>query len=191
VRAGLAIEEEPEEEPEVRPRTANGTKLTHARTSSIGNASLHSLAPGGPGSGLATFTVVSTSKYPPSADVYVVVRQLTPRDKVIGKTKHRESATGIVNFDETFKVTCTPDAQFRVEVYNHRTFGSDEKLAEILYVVDESGSGEKEWKVGSGTVTMKSAFAETRVESPPRSSMRRSLLSKRESVRPSREGTPT
>lgn len=138
--------------------------------------------------------MASAAGYPPSADVYVIIRQLTPKEKVVGKTKHHESPKGPVKFDETFKHTCTADTQFRVEVKGHHTFGSDDDLGEKLYFVDESASGEKELAVGSGTVTLKSTFSETGADSPRNQTgagIRRSFLSKRE-ARPSvsREGTP-
>ena len=176
----------------VPPPLSNGSK-THGRTSSMGAASVHSLAPGGPGQGTATFTVVSATGYPPSSDVYVLIKQLTPKEKTIAKTKHHETP-GTIRFDETFKHKCTPDAQFRVEVKDHHTFGSDDDLGEALYFVDESGAGEKEIKVGSGTVVLKSTFEPAQQETPrPGTSgggIRRSFLSKRE-PRASRESTPS
>lgn len=164
----------------------------HHRSPSAGASSMHSLAPGGPGSGVATFTVVSTSDYPPSSDVFVLIRQLAPKEKVIGKTKHHESPSGVVTFDETFTHNCTPDTQFRIDVKAHHTFGSDDELGHSLFFVDETDSGDKAIKVGSGTVTLRSSFAETMQESP-RNSMRRSFLSKRGAERPSssRDGPPS
>ncbi|CAJ2500896.1 Uu.00g037490.m01.CDS01 [Anthostomella pinea] len=173
------------------PATPNGR--SHARTSSMGAMSVRSMAPGGPGHGAATFTVLSASGFPPSSDVYVLIRQLTPKEKTVGKTKHHEGVDTI-EFNETFKYTCTADTQFRVEVKGHHTFGSDDDLGDALYFVDESGTGEKELKVGSGTVVLKSSFVEAISDSPrsvkPGSGIRKSFLGK---PRPStsREGTPT
>lgn len=184
--AGLGVEIVP-------PVTPNGSK-SHNRSASLGGASIHSLTPGAPGQGTAIFTIISASGYPPSSDLYVVIKQLTPKEKTIGKTKHHE-VPGTVKFDETFKHKCTPDTQFRIEVKGHHTFGSDDDLGEALYFVDESGSGEKEIKAGSGAVFLKSTFIDPASESqrPGTSSggsMRRSFLSKRDS-RNSREGTPS
>ncbi|RYP42912.1 hypothetical protein DL770_011954 [Monosporascus sp. CRB-9-2] len=176
------------------------SRSPHGRNTSVGGVSVHSLAPGSPGAGTATFTIVSASGYPPSSDVYVLIRQLTPKDKVVGKTKHRDSPKGgPIIFDESFRLTCTPDSQFRIEAKDHHTFSSDADLGEALYVVDESGGGDKEVKVGSGTVVLRSSFVETgasrdkeNISRPSTSSgFRRSLLSKIE-PRPSssREGTP-
>ncbi|KAI1409693.1 tricalbin [Hypoxylon sp. FL1857] len=172
--------------------TTNGSK-GHGRNPSLGGVSIHSLAPGSAGAGTATFTVVSASGYPASSDIYVLIRQLTPKERTVGKTKHHESPAGVVRFDETFKHTCTADTQFRIEVKGHHTFGSDDDLGDALYFVDESGAGEKEIKVGPGTVVLKSTFVENIAESPRSGNsggLRRSFLSKKE-ARTSREGTPT
>ncbi|KAH9999565.1 tricalbin [Xylariaceae sp. FL0662B] len=182
--AGLGAASDP-----ARPGTANGSKSPHGRTASIGALSVNSVAPGGAGSGIATFTVVSASGFPPSSDVYVQIRQLTPKERTIGKTKHHESS-GVVQFDETFRHTCTADTHFRIEVKNHHTFGSDDDLGGTLYFVDDTDGGEKEVKVGDGTVMLKSSFVEVGSESPRPGSSRRSFLTRKE-VRLSREGTPT
>ncbi|KAI0842960.1 tricalbin [Hypoxylon sp. FL0890] len=175
-----------------RPVTPTNGSKGHTRNPSLGGVSIHSLAPGSAGAGTATFTVVSASGYPASSDIYVLIKQLTPKERAVGKTKHHESPAGVVRFDETFKHTCTADTQFRIEVKGHHTFGSDDDLGEALYFVDESGSGEKEIKVGPGTVVLKSTFVENSAESPRSNSsgLRRSFLSKKE-ARTSREGTPT
>jgi hypothetical protein len=180
-------------EGEAAPNGQRTPRTPHGRTASSGGTSIHSMTPGGPGSGTATFQVISASGFPPSSDVYVLVRQLTPKDKVIGKTKHHEAGSGrTVKFDETFKVTCSADTQFRIEAKDHHTFGSDDDLGEALYFVDESGGGEKEIKVGAGSVIIKSSFAEVGTDSPKSSNIRRSFLSKREPRQSmSREGTPS
>ncbi|KAH8645472.1 C2 domain-containing protein [Xylariales sp. PMI_506] len=185
------------ESPETPPGTAEGNSSRHQRAPSMGAASVHSVAPTGAGAGVATFQIVSATGFPPSADVYVVVRQLTPKEKTLHKTKHHESPSGQFRFDESFKHACTADTQFRVEVKGHHTFGSDDDLGEALYFIDDSASGgEKEIKVGSGSVVLKSSFAEAASSlstDSPRSAnpgLRRSFLSKKEN-RVSREGTPT
>ncbi|KAL8343284.1 hypothetical protein RB598_004568 [Gaeumannomyces tritici] len=181
----------------------------HNRTMSTGATSVYSIAPGAPGSGLATFTIVSAAGFPPSADTYVVLNQLTPKNKTVGKTKHRKPSSGSVHYDETFKVTCTPDTQFQIQVKENHTFSSDDDLGETLYFVDESGSGaDKELKVGSGTVTLRSSFTPATASAAERpktadpsslpassdggaiSSLRRSFLGKKSDTRNSREGTP-
>ncbi|TGJ85329.1 hypothetical protein E0Z10_g3465 [Xylaria hypoxylon] len=173
------------------PALSNGAK-SHGRTASMGASSIHSLVAGSPGQGTATFNVMSASGYPPSSDVYVLIKQLTPKEKVIAKTKHHE-APGTIQFDETFKHRCTPDTQFRIEVKGHHTFGSDDEFGEALYFVDETGAGEKEIKAGSGTVVLKSTFESAQETPRPGTSgggIRRSFLSKRE-TKTSRESTPS
>ncbi|KAK4156867.1 C2 domain-containing protein [Chaetomidium leptoderma] len=194
---------------------ANGSSglssLHHSRNQSLGASSIHSAIMPGASSGTASFTIVSTSGFPPSADVYVTVTQLGEgsKSKQVGKTKHRKSSSGTVRFDETFRIQCTPDAQFKVEAKEHHTFGSDDPLGETLYFVDDSGSGgaEKALNVGSGTVVIKSSFAPSAgggddggnrlVPDSPKSTksiaggVRRSFLSKKELRVPSRDGTPS
>ncbi|KAK3328855.1 C2 domain-containing protein [Apodospora peruviana] len=184
---------------------ANGAVLNHSRTRSMGASSVHSAIIPGASSGTASFTVVSAAGFPPSSDVYVTITQLKEgKSKQVGKTKHHKSPSGEVKFDETFKISCTPDSQFKVEVKEHHTLGKDEVLGETIYFVDESNSGvEKGIKAGSGSVVLKSGFmpSESTAGSgsasllgadSPRSThtMRRSFLSKREAKIPSRESTP-
>jgi Ca2+-dependent lipid-binding protein len=189
---GLAHTESPKE----RPVTSSGVPSSnHVRARSFGAASMHSgLPPTGAPAGAATITVVGASGFPPSADLYILVTQMSPKEKVVGKTKHHKSSTGQWGFDETFRLSCSPDSQFKIEARGEHLFGSDDELGEHFYFIDDSGSGEvKEIDVGSGTVTIKSNFqaAESNglVPDSPRSGMRRSFLSKREG-RSSREVTP-
>jgi Ca2+-dependent lipid-binding protein len=187
------------------PDTADGDGASRARTRSIGGASMASKAAGGaPGSsastGTATFTIVSATGFPPSSDVYVQVNQVQPKKGTIGKTKHHKSPNGTFKFDETFKASCAADAQFQIQAKEHNTFSSDDDLGEAAYFVDDSNSGaEKEVKVGSGSVVVRSAFTPAEssnggmtTESPRSTSggMRKSFLSKRDSRGPSRETTP-
>jgi hypothetical protein len=181
------------ESPRVRPTTSNGPN-GHSRTRSFGAQSTRSSYVPGPGSGTASFTVVSATGYPPSSDLYVSITQIVPKDKSVGKTKHFKSSSGQWTFDETFTTQCTPDAQFKIEVKGEHLFGSDDDLGEHVYFVDESGaSGSKDLSVGSGTVTVKSSFQPAESSNlsanSPRSGVRRSFLSKREG-RTSREVTP-
>lgn len=174
---------------DVRPSTAGNGSVGHARSRSIGQASISSALPGG-GTGTASFSVISANGFPPSADIYVTIVQTAPKSKTVGKTKHREPSDGVVKFDENFKFTCTPDATFQIQVKEHRTLRSDEDLGEALYFVDDSGSGQaKEVKVKDGVVVVRSSFmphAEAPSDSPK--STRKSFLSKRDAR--SRETTP-
>ncbi|KFA74977.1 hypothetical protein S40288_02195 [Stachybotrys chartarum IBT 40288] len=178
-----------------RPMTSSGATTGHGRSKSFGSSSAHNGVAPGPGAGTATITVVGASGFPPSSDLYIIVTQISPKEKVVGKTKHFKSTTGEWSFDETFRFPCTPDAQFKVEVKGEHLFNRHDDLGEHVYFVDESASGTaKDLTVGSGTVVVKSTFqpAESSLTpDSPRSSMRRSFLSKRETRgRDSRETTP-
>ncbi len=193
-----------ESPPESSPDTNGGLSL-HSRNKSFGASSIHSAMIPGASSGTASFTIVSSSGFPPSSDVYITITQLRDgKAKQVGKTKHHKSSSGTVQFDETFRIQCTPDAQFKVEAKEHHTFGTDNPLGETLYFVDDSGSGaEKQLSVGSGTVVIKSTFTPSGddngklVPDSPKSSksvaggVRRSFLSKKELKVPSRDGTPS
>ncbi|ODA82874.1 hypothetical protein RJ55_01383 [Drechmeria coniospora] len=164
----------------------------HSRHRSIGASSIHSAAPGSGPTGTASFTVVSAAGYPPTADLYVVVSQMSPKEKAIGKTKHHKSSTGEWTFDDTFTAKCSSDAQFKIEVKGDHFIGKSDDLGEHVYFVDESGSGAaKELTIGAGTVTLKSHFqpAEQSTPDTPKSHVRRSFLGNREG-RGSREPTP-
>lgn len=164
----------------------------HNRTKSIAGSSIHSALATGVSSGTATFTVVGASGFPASKDLYVSISQTAPKDKSVGKTKHHKDSNGDWKFDENLRFTCSPDAQFKVEVKENHTFGSDDSLGEHAYFVDETGAGAlRELTIGGGTVIIKSSFqaAESSGFDSPKSTLRRSLLSKRE-PRASRESTP-
>ncbi|KAK4129332.1 tricalbin [Parathielavia appendiculata] len=178
--------------------------LHHNRNKSVSGSSIHSAIIPGAASGTASFTIVSASGFPPSTDVYVTITQVREgKSKQVGKTKHRKASAGTVRFDETFRIQCTPDAQFKVEAKEHHTFGSDHPLGETLYFVDDSNSGiEKQLPVGEGTVAIKSGFVPSGGEDGGRlglpdspkstkSVTRRSFLSKGGLRVPSRDGTPS
>ena len=186
--------------PTTPPGTAIGAS-PHSRTKSFGASSMHSTAVGAPGAptGTANITIVSATGYPPSSSVMVYIKQLGPKPKVIHKTDHIKSPSGIVHFDkkESFKCSCSADTQFQIQVKAHNIFGSDDDLGEGLFFVDESGTGqEKVVKAGSGQVVLKSTFVLSSTEngasdSPKASGFRKTLLSKRENGRTSRDITPT
>jgi hypothetical protein len=195
---GLTITTDADDSPSESspPGPADGGSAKHSRTKSMGASSVHSAIVPGAGSGVATFTVVSASGFPHSSDVYVVIHQVRDgKTKTVGKTKHHKSSSGEVKYDETFKISCTPDSLFKIEVKGNHTFGSDDDLGEASYAVDETNSGqEKEIKIGSGSVVLKSSFtpAENHLSASTDSpkSMRRSFLSRRDARPPTREGTP-
>ncbi|KAG4031408.1 hypothetical protein MFRU_009g01820 [Monilinia fructicola] len=189
----------PEINPPVTPPEPN-----HGRTKSFGAASAHSGIFGSPGTtsgpiGIANFTIVSASGFPPSSSVMVYVKTLGAKPKVIHKTDHIKSPTGTVTFNErkeSFKCTTSADATFQVSVKAHNTFGSDDDLGEGVLVVDETGTmQEKQVRCGAGYIMVKSNFimssTENGSESPKaRTSFGRSLLSKKEPGRTSRDITP-
>lgn len=187
---------EGDDSPEGSPSKAMGSSNGHSRTKSFGAQSAHSAIMGGPGVGTATFTIVSASGFPPSSDLYVVVQQLSPKAKTIGKTKHHKASGTEFQFGETFKCLCTPDTTFSIQAKENHTFSSDNDLGEAMYVVDDSGSAsEKEVKVGSGSVIVKSNFVSSEsnglTAGSPKSGVRRSFLGKRELSRSvSREASP-
>ncbi|KAM0250555.1 hypothetical protein ACHAQJ_008565 [Trichoderma viride] len=164
----------------------------HNRTRSFGSSSVHSAVGfGGAPAGTATFTVIGASGYPQSTDLYILITQIAPKEKLVGKTKHHKSPSAQWNFDETFRLSCTPDAQFKIEARGEHLFGSDDGLGEHFYFVDETNStAAKELTVGSGIVTIKSSFqpAEEKYPESPKSFSRRGFLSKREPR--SRDPTP-
>ena len=159
------------------------------RTRSFGGASTASAAggtPTKPGSGTASFSILSASGYSPSAKVQVHVRQTSPK-KDVHKTKGVKSASGTVQWEqENFKVQCAPDTQFQLVVKDDKMFG-DETLGEALFFIDDSSVGsEKTVDVGGGKVTLKTAFtqaegsfSERPLKDSPRAAQRKSFLSRR------------
>jgi Ca2+-dependent lipid-binding protein len=175
---------------------------SHSRSRSFGSQSLASAAGGRPStsaanSGTASFTLVSADGYPPASNVRVTFKQVTGKGaKEVHKSKAVKAGSGEITWEhETFKVPCTADQQFQIQVKDHSTFGSDDDLGEALFFVDDSGLGsEKVIKAGSGSVTLKSTFAAAAGDSgsirgsirdSPKASggLRRSFLSKREPSR--------
>ncbi|KAH0543566.1 hypothetical protein FGG08_002127 [Glutinoglossum americanum] len=184
------------------PRTPTATPL-HARSRSFGSHSLASLTgrpgtAGGPELGLATFTIISASGYPPTANVRVHIKQVTSKGaKDVHKTKAIKAPSGEVRWEhETFKLNCPADTQFQVQVKAHSTWGSDDDLGEALFFIDDSGLGaEKPVKAGSGSVVLRTNFAQSDAtgskNSPKSNGIRRGILSKKESPREGRAASPT
>ena len=198
----------PAQQPTQTSPSPAASPASHSRSRSSASQFGDRLTPGGPGArgdlGTATFTIVSTSGFPPSANVRVVIKQATSKGmKEIHKTKSIKSQSGTVQFDqsnETFRVpSVSAETQFAVVAKDHSTFGSDEVLGEAIFFVDDQGSTagrERSIKVGAGVVNVKTAFMpsdagsvrpgtahsqmgpEDGVDSPERKP-RRSFLSKR------------
>ena len=123
--------------------------------------------------------------------------------KEIHKTKSVKAASGKVEYgeSETFKINCSADTQFQIQIKDHGMFGGGDDLGEAPFFVEDQGAGGsgKSVKVGAGSVNLKSTFAEDTLrpqtagagkDSSPetRKSHRRSFLSKRDV---SRSGTPS
>ena len=163
----------------------------HNRSRSFGAASTMSETAGTPGKaefGTANLTVLSASGYPPSANVRVHIWQMTSKGaKDVHKTKAIKSPAGVVQWDhESFKVNCTADTQFQVQVKDHAVFGSSDELGEGVFFVDDSAAGgEKSVEAGQGRVQLRTSFQAMDGEvarNSPKSvgGARRSFLSKKE-----------
>ncbi|OOF90013.1 hypothetical protein ASPCADRAFT_212308 [Aspergillus carbonarius ITEM 5010] len=150
------------------PPAASPNNLQHARSRSVASHYGDRLGVAGKGeTGTATITVVSASGFPPTANVRVFIKAQGPKgSKDVLKTKAIKSGGGPVYFDpshETCRVhNTTADASYQVRVVDHSTFGSDSQLGEAPLFVDDQGSTagqDKQVKVGTGTVTLRSSFA--------------------------------
>ncbi|KAI9680981.1 MAG: hypothetical protein M1829_001061 [Trizodia sp. TS-e1964] len=172
----------------------------HSRSRSFGAQSIASVGGGKPTAvdlGTASFTIISATGYPDGANVRVHLKQVSTKgEKDVHKTKAIKShATGVQWDHEVVKLSCSADTQFKIQVKDHSTFGSDDDLGEGLLFVDDSGTNtDKAIKAGSGTVMIRSSFAHAdsgSVTSSPRSNgVRRSLLSRGKDTK-ERSVTPT
>ena len=160
---------------------------THARSTSIGATSVASAAGGTPGKpepGTAMFSVLSASGYPAGSKLQVHVKQVSSKGaKEVHKTKPVKSSSGDAKWEqETFRVHCSPDTQFQVQVKNDKMIGGDD-LGEALFFVDDTSTGsEKMVKVGEGNVMLRTTFAhaEESFKDSPRALQRKSFLSRRD-----------
>jgi len=116
-------------------------------------------SPGMAETGTATISVVSASGFPAGTHVQVRVMNESTKKEIL-KTRAVKTKTGEVNWDgETGKTSTSADAQFRLTVLDHSTFGSSKDLGEALFFVDDQGvGGEKNVAVGSGNVVIRSSF---------------------------------
>ncbi|KAK5165778.1 Tricalbin-2 [Saxophila tyrrhenica] len=114
--------------------------------------------------GTATISVLSATGF--QADTKLEVKVLHDSSKGLKevlKTKAVKTKTGeVVYDDETKKVPCNADQQFRIHVLHSHTFGSADDLGEAgFYVNDQSSGGTQEIKVGTGVVIVRSSFMPT------------------------------
>jgi hypothetical protein len=146
-----------------------GTPSPHARNKSAGANSLYSnygTSPGGAESGTASLSILSASGFPPSANIQAHIGLLKGpggKEKDVHKTKAVKATDGAVAWGEgegeAFKTACNADAQFRVVVKDHSTFGRDDELGEGSFFVSDQGRGsEQTVNVGSGKVIVRSSF---------------------------------
>ena len=160
---------------------------------SIGMASTLSVAGGAPGkgeAGNAMFLVQSASGFPATSKIQVHIKQISPKGaKEVHKTKavkaslfiaNGRTTTGQISWDhEMFKVPCSADTQFQVQVKDDKFLG-DHILGEALFFIDDSAAGgEKTISVGEGNVTIHTTFMHAEDSIPGSPKNRRSLLSRR------------
>lgn len=154
--------------PQINVDSAEPPTTPHSRHKSMGASSIASgfgASPGGAESGVAQIGILTAMGYPPSANVRVHVGILNNKGqlKEIHKTKDIKSPSGTVDFDpnrETIKAQCTADTQFKITVKDHNTWGSDDELGEVVFFLDDQGSGgaEKLVKAGAGSVLLRTSF---------------------------------
>ena len=140
---------------------------SHSRTKSAGSQSAFGASLGGADTGTASISIVSASGYPAKANVQIHVTQETGAHKVpkeIIKTAHIKSGQSqVVQFPQVTKQVpnVTADAQYKLVVKDHSTFGSDEELGEAVFFVEDQGSGggERTLTAGEGTVVIRTGFA--------------------------------
>ncbi|KAL6714018.1 Tricalbin-2 [Lecanora helva] len=160
------------------------TPLHHHRQRSFGAASTKSGvggASGKPEAGTAMFMVQSASGYPASSKIQVIVKQGSGKGaKEVHKTKGMKSSSSEIEWDhEMFRVPCSPDTQFSVQVKDDKLLGGHD-LGEAMFFIDDSATGgEKSVKVGEGNVVIKTTFMHAEENTPDSPRSRRSFLSKR------------
>lgn len=114
--------------------------------------------------GAAHITIVAASGFPSSANLRIVVCIHTGKNyKEVHKTKAHKANDGSVQFDDPFKVpNVGADTQYQLRVFDHSTFGSDDRLGAAPFFVGDQGSvadQDKTVAVGEGSVTIRSSYA--------------------------------
>ena len=189
-----------EESPVTNSGTATPPSLNQ-RHPSFGAASTTNSIPGGtPGksdapTGQAMFMIQAASGYPAGAKLQVHVKQSSTKgSKEVHKTKAMKAPTekGSVEFgQEMFRVTCSPDTQFQIQVKDDKLLGGHD-LGEAMFFINDSQQGiEKTVKVGEGSVLLTTTFlpsddapngapsGSSGLQGSPKSVSRRSFLTKR------------
>ncbi|KAJ5180862.1 Tricalbin [Penicillium capsulatum] len=113
--------------------------------------------------GAANITIVSASGFPASANLRIVVCIHSGKGyKEVHKTKAHKANDGSVQFEEAFKVSNVgADTQYQLRVFDHSTFGSDDRLGAAPFFVGDQGSvadQDKTVAVGDGSVVIRSSF---------------------------------
>ncbi|KAK3657401.1 Tricalbin-2 [Elasticomyces elasticus] len=129
---------------------------THNRVTSSGGMSRAQAAE----SGTATITVVSASGFEgdPKLEVHVLHETSKGLKEVI-KTDHRKPKDGEVQFEsESKKLQCPADSQFRLQVKDHKTFGSDLIGEGPFFINDQAQGGQQEVRIGTGVVVLRTSF---------------------------------
>ncbi|KAJ9636342.1 Tricalbin-2 [Coniosporium tulheliwenetii] len=141
-----------------RPLTSPGTATppnngnAHQRARSWGTQSMASA------SGTAQLSLATASGFPPGTKLRVHIR-MEPKGKEVYKSAAIKAPAGEAQFNESFTVKCAADAQFKIVVKDHSTFGADDELGEGVFFVDDQGAGgEKVVGVGPGKVVVRSSF---------------------------------
>jgi hypothetical protein len=144
-----------------RSTSASASRLSFAGLSPNGAASIN----GGSGeTGFATVHLISSSGFPPSSNIRVIVKMNTGRtSKEVLKTRAIKSASGDVKFEgeAANKISCSAETPFSVSVVNHHTLGKDEELGEgIFHLSDQGAGGEQTVRMikGDGSLVIRSSF---------------------------------
>jgi Ca2+-dependent lipid-binding protein len=141
----------------------------HKRVASFGQ---HSQSPAAE-QGTANITIVSASGFKEDTKLEIKVLLDSPRGlKEVLKTKSVKAKTGEATYDESKRVPCSADNQFRIHAYDSHTFGSQDLGEGTFFVNDQSSGGTQEVKVGPGSVVVQSSFqANDTTSNRPGSSM--------------------
>jgi hypothetical protein len=129
----------------------------HSRNRSFGAVSQSPAAE----QGTASLSVLSASGFQHDTKLEIrVLHDGAKGLKEVLKTKAIKAKTGEATYDdETKKVPCSPDQQFRVIAVDSHTFGGSDELGEAgFFINDQSGGGTQEVKVGDGIVVIRSSF---------------------------------
>ena len=159
----------------------------HNRKSSFGGKSFTALGGGGSKTegGVAEFSILSASGYPPNTKVQVTVKQVHGKShKDVLKTKPIKLTGEEVHWEnKSCRHNCSPDAQFQIQVKDHTLFGGDDLGDALFYIDDSQGGSEKTIAVGEGHVNVRTSFTHTdalSTKDSPHGGVRRSFLSKRD-----------